>query len=209
MGTPFSNAMIADQIDVLNESFNGGTGCALTEFQFSLAPTDVHRVVNSAWYPIVYGSQAERQMKAALRVGGKDVLNIYLGELSDDLLGWATFPQRKASTFDGVVALNESLPGGMAAPYNEGDTVTHEVGHWLGLYHTFQGGCGGQGDRIADTTAQAAPNFSCPVGIDCCANKPGADPIENFMDYTDDFCMFMFSDGQATRMLDQWTVYRA
>jgi hypothetical protein len=207
-GGNIPDSMITAQMAVLNDSFDGGTtGGAVTSFGFSLQ--SINRVINPSWYPIVYGSQTERQMKAALRQGGKDTLNIYLGDLSDNLLGWATFPQRKLNTNDGVVVLGESLPGGTAVPYDEGDTATHEVGHWLGLYHTFQGGCNGQGDQVADTPAEAAPNFGCPVGIDTCPNKPGLDPISNFMDYVDDFCMDEFTAGQATRILDQWNAYRA
>ncbi len=207
-GGDIPRALINAQIDVLNDSFNGGAvGGAATPFKLKLQ--SVNRVTNPAWYPIIYGSKAEKQMKAALRVGGKETLNIYLGELSDDLLGWATFPKRKLDSFDGVVVLGESLPGGTAAPYNEGDTGTHEVGHWLGLYHTFQGGCGGNGDRVDDTPAERNPAFGCPVGLDSCPNKPGFDPIQNFMDYTDDFCMFEFTPGQAARMLDEWNAFRA
>jgi hypothetical protein len=207
-GGNIPDSLITRQIAVLNDSFDGGgVGGATTAFGFSL--TRINRVTNPAWYPIVYGSAAERQMKAALREGDKGTLNVYLGELSDDLLGWATFPQRTLSSSDGVVALNESLPGGNADPYDGGDTATHEVGHWLGLYHTFQGGCGGQGDRVADTPAERSPAFGCPVGRDSCSSRPGLDPIRNFMDYTEDACMFEFTAGQATRMLDQWNAFRA
>ena len=203
------DSLITSQISVLNAAYAGASGGAgtVTAFQFQLQ--SINRVTNPAWYPIVYGSTTEKNMKAALRVGGAGTLNIYTGLLSDDLLGWATFPKAKLSSYDGVVILAESTPGGTAAPYAEGDTATHEIGHWLNLYHTFQGGCNGGGDQISDTPAEASPAFGCPVNRDTCASKPGLDPTSNFMDYTDDACMFEFTPGQATRMLDAWNAYRA
>jgi hypothetical protein len=206
-GGNIPDSMINNQISVLNQAYSGATGGAATAFQFQIQ--SINRVTNSAWYPIVYNSATEKAMKAALRVGGAGTLNVYTGELSSGLLGWATFPQANVTSYDGAVILAESLPGGTASPYNLGDTATHEIGHWLNLYHTFQGGCNGQGDQVADTPAEKDAAFGCPTNLDTCKTKAGLDPIHNFMDYTDDACMYEFTPGQATRMLNAWTAYRA
>lgn len=200
--------LVASQVSVLNEAYAGRTGgqsSAVTPFRFDLV--EIRFAYNDAWYGVTPGT-VEKQMKAATRVGGKNTLNVWTANIGDDLLGWATFPKKKLDTNDGVVILDESMPGGTAGKYALGDTLVHEVGHWLALYHTFQGGCRGQGDQVADTPAEAAPQFDCPVGADTCTS-PGVDPIHNYMDYTQDSCMYQFTAGQAARMSDAWNQYRA
>ena len=195
-------SMIDDQIDVLNAAYAG------TGFSFTLA--GVTRTTNSSWYNNCDASSVESAMKAALAVDPANNLNIYTCNPGGGLLGWAYFPNSAPESDDihGVVLLDASLPGGGASPYDEGDTGTHEVGHYLGLYHTFQGGCNKKrGDFVADTPPERSPAFGCPIGRDTC-KRGGVDPIHNFMDYTDDDCMFEFTSNQSDRMHDVTSAYR-
>lgn len=196
------DSQVLAQIDVLNQAYVG------TPFVFRL--DGITRTTNASWYAMQPGSAAETAAKAALRVAGAGTLNLYTANPSGGLLGWATFPwwYAGAPSDDGVVVLHSSLPGGDAVPYHLGDTATHEVGHWMGLYHTFQGGCRNPGDQVADTAAERSAAYGCPAGRNSCRGKSGLDPITNFMDYTDDACMDNFSAGQSTRMDAQHQQYR-
>ncbi len=196
-----TTTQINDQISMMNKAF------ASAGISFTLAGTDYTN--NSTWYTCA-GGGCESKMKSALRKGTASALNFYTNNMGRGLLGWATFPWSYASSpsMDGVVVLQSSLPGGSTANYNEGDTGTHEVGHWLGLYHTFQGGCTSPGDSVDDTPYEGSSASGCPTGRDTCASA-GVDPITNFMDYSYDACMYQFSAGQNSRAISMWNTYRA
>jgi len=201
-----SDAQIADQIDVLNAAYAPGN------YKFVLASKDV--TANDDWYTMAPGTRAEKDCKETLRMGDQGDLNLYTANIGGGLLGWATFPKDYCSEplMDGVVILYSSLPGGSANHYDEGDTGTHEVGHWMGLYHTFQGGCFeiGGGDGVEDTPAEAQANYECPDdSTDSCPLLSGNDPVHNFMDYVYDACMYEFTDGQFARINEEFTAYRA
>lgn len=192
---------IQDQVSVLNAAF------AETGWSFNLVGTDT--TVNNSWFTMRPGTTAEGQAKATLHQGGAETLNIYVCGLGGGLLGWATFPWDYAQNqaVDGVVVNFATLPGGTREAYNLGDTATHEVGHWMGLYHTFQGGCGGSGDLVSDTAAEKSGSFACNVMRNTCSGA-GFDPVHNFMDYTDDACMNSFTSGQDSRIDSAFTAFR-
>jgi hypothetical protein len=204
-----SDRIINDQITVLNATFAGQEGGYNTGFRFSLA--GVTRTVNADWY---YASiSGERPMKRALHEGGANALNMYL-TTAGPYLGWAYLPDivnKGNSYLDGVVIDWESLRGASdtyAGRYDQGETATHEVGHWLNLEHTFYGGCNAHGDYVEDTPPELTPTSGCPAGKDTCS-EPGIDPIHNYMDYSYDQCYTEFTQGQTLRMQDAWLFYRA
>jgi hypothetical protein len=205
-----SQQTVEDQIAQMNKAYAGkesGPGVK-TKFKFVLKKTT--RTTNADWFNLSMGGADEVAMKNALREGGPETLNLYSARLSGGLLGWATFPSQYAGNpkYDGVVIHDQSVPGGALINFNEGDTGTHEAGHWLGLFHTFQGGCSESGDQIADTPAESSPASGCPAGRDSCPSLPGLDPIHNYMDYSYDSCMDQFTKDQKTRMHQQWTAFR-
>lgn len=192
---------IEAQIDTLNAAF------ASAGYRFVLSV--VERVENEAWYDgLLIGSEEEAEMMAALALDPAVYLNVYTANLGLDYLGWATLPDAASETDveQGVVLLDESLPGGSAAPYNLGHTGTHEVGHWMGLFHTFQGGCSSPNDGVADTPWERSGAEGCPQNRDSCTLEQygeaaaGLDPVTNYMDYSDDACMTGFTAGQDERV---------
>ena len=206
------DSMINAQLKVLDQSFNGRTGGANTGFGFNLV--GVTHTVNKEWFEqMATNTNVELAAKTALRRGGPETLNLYTVD-GGPYLGFAYFPSilkdPAYAILDGVVLHWRSLPGGTFAIYSEGDTAPHEVGHWLALYHTFDGRCGSKGDYIADTPAEFSPAFGCPVGRDTCAGtaQPGLDPIFNFMDYSQDSCMYQFTPDQAARAQAAWAAFR-
>jgi len=218
-----SGRQIRDQIAVLNGAY------ASSGFQFKLVSTT--RTPSASWFSnlvtiggstqrLERGGERELAMKRTLHVGGAETLNVYTASLGKFVMGWAYYPTQFTGDdgeplpryLDGVVIDYRTLPGstarGFARSYDEGDTATHEIGHWLNLYHTFQNGCEGDGDAVDDTPFEAQPAYDC-LERDSCTGHEGVDPIHNFMDYTPDGCMNEFTEGQSERMQVAWTAYRS
>ena len=197
------DAWIEAQMDTLNAAF------ADLGLRFALAL--VQRVDAPEWYEdLRLGSAAESAMKRELALDPARVMNLYTASPALDYLGWATLPEAggEADDYQGVVILDQSMPGGDATPYDLGHTGTHEVGHWAGLAHTFSGGCSAPNDGVDDTPQERSGASGCPTTRDSCPADPGLDPVHNFMDYSDDACMTEFTPGQADRVRAMMGQYR-
>lgn len=219
-----SDAQVQSQIAVLNEDFRRlnadktNTPSAFSsiaadcEINFCLATKDAN---GNATTGITRTSTSTTSFSDNDNVkhnstGGKDAwpsdkyLNLWVCNLGSSLLGYAQFPGGPAST-DGVVIHYKYFGrnGSAVAPFNKGRTATHEVGHWLNLYHIWGddgGACTGS-DNVSDTPNQGGEHYGCPAfPTSSCSNGSNGDMFMNYMDYTDDACMNMFSAGQKARM---------
>jgi PKD repeat protein len=214
-----SDQMLLDQLRVLNEDYGGRNADTSgipsvfqsvkahnTNIQFCLAQRDPSGASTTGITrtSTTVTSFIDDDLVKFASSGGHDIwdrnkyLNIWICNLGASLLGYAQFPGGPANT-DGVVILFSSLPGG-DAPFDLGRSATHEVGHWLNLSHIWgDANCGN--DFVSDTPTQAAANGGCPTFPSVtCSNGPNGDMFMNYMDYTDDACMFMFTAGQGARM---------
>lgn len=222
-----SDEQIKGQIRILNEDYrklNADVSSVPSVFQSLIADTRIefalacrapdggstNGVIRKSTTATEFGSDDTVKFSGS---GGSDAwprdryLNIWVCNLADGLLGYAQFPGGPADT-DGVVITYTAFgdTGTAAPPFDKGRTATHEIGHWLNLRHIWgddcPGGdqCGGS-DLVDDTPNQECMNYGCPTFPNVsCNNDPNGDIFMDYMDYTDDACMVMFTNGQSARM---------
>lgn len=213
-----SDAQIQSQIDVLNEDFgklsgtNGDGNGVDTGVRFKLAKISPNGDCTNGIVRVLselsnHQPYQRAQLKELNFWDPARYFNIYIVKtIAGSVLGYASFPGGPANE-DGIVMRHDAFGtiGTATFPNHLGRTATHEAGHWLGLFHTFQDGCGTnvctEGDLVCDTPPQAAPSGGCPSQNTCSNDQPDLpDQVENYMDYSSDVCKSMFTAGQQDRM---------
>jgi len=228
-----SDAQVESQIEILNADFRRTNVdqintpsvwqsiAADCEIEFCLATTDpngnttngINRIQTTETSFGMNGDPVKSTSTGGVNAWeNDDYLNIWVCDLGSSLLGYATPPSNWIGSTDGVVIGYKYFGNSNYAPYNKGRTATHEVGHWLNLEHVWGawGSCGN--DQVSDTPTQEQENYSCP-GFPlhpnaCNTTNPDGDMFMNYMDYTNDACMNLFTNGQKTRMLSAINLYR-
>jgi hypothetical protein len=202
---PAGPKRVRNAISILNKGMAGtqSRDSAPARYRFTLKQIDYTK--RDGWHHAFFNGPRDQRMKRALHRGNERTLNLYInggGPRNEPVLGWSRFPWQYHGTprLDHVSVNFAALPGGKATGYNRGDTLVHETGHWLGLFHTFEGGCRGDGDVVNDTPAEGEPSYYCETTRDTCETSAGLDPVRNFMDYSLDSCMNQFTPGQVRRM---------
>lgn len=189
-----SNDRIRDQVKVLNNGFQKTSIHFITE--------SIERVENEDWSHNCIAKGQEYMNKLAVSPATR--LNLYTCWFaSPSMVGNAAMPwwYGENSAYHGVTIHPETLPGGTMVPINLGDNAIHEIGHYFGLFHVFEGGCSDHDDMVKDTPQSAYATYGCPSArVDTCPSQPGLDPINNYMGYADDVCMTKFTPGQIARM---------
>jgi hypothetical protein len=208
---------------ILRDGFNGAQSPNSTPMGVNFHLKRIKVTRNDRWYHAFPMSRADRQMRRHLHRGSAQTLNIYIKTFprmrGGVLLGHSRFPwqYRGHRAYDGVEVNVDAMPHGRARGFNLGDTVIHETGHWFGLLHTFQNGCDPVNDGVKDTPAEMDTAQSCEDTANLCDKTavepapagPGLyNPALNFMEYTPDSCMRMFTAGQHERAVTMFTRYR-
>jgi len=218
-------------INLLNEGFSGkltqaGTDCDGNEvsgldmsIQFVLENID--RTVDDEWFSLYYEDEESLQsIGNALYDGNCSTLNVYTTDITEES-GEDTPVQGIAVPSDACAFLPTVLriweftfidysliPRSQCDDPGKVDTLIHEVGHWIGLYHPFEGGCSGT-DFVEDTPQQTVVNTVCPIGSDTCPDQEGLDSIHNYMSYTGECCTYTFTEGQKLRSHSFLSIFRS
>ena len=199
-----SDDVIAQQVAVVDAAFR--------DVGFHFVVADIRRHADSPYYRggCFPTTESGLRMKVELAVEPQRFVNVYSCQLAlPYIAGYGTLPNEFAEgdPRHGIVIDHATVPGS-PAPLSLGHTLVHELGHYFGLLHTFQQGCVMPGDDIEDTPAEAMASYGCAIGRDSCPLDEGDDPVENFMDYSDDTCTNHFTLLQGERMRALVAIYR-